>query len=75
MPVESIAVAPVRRGGGVRATIKEVGDRAGEGGVDDGVDLVSFVHATLRESPYARPFTGRETIGNGDLTRHAVIVG
>ena len=75
VPVEPVAVAPVRRCGGVGAAIEEVGDGAGEGGVDHGVDLATFVHAALREAPYTRPLAGRETIGNGDLTRHAAIIG
>jgi hypothetical protein len=58
----------------VWAAIEEVGDRAGEGGVDDGVDLISLVHATLRESPYARSLAGGESIVDRDLARHESIV-
>jgi hypothetical protein len=57
------------------AAIKEVGDGAGEGGVDHGVDVGPLVVPTLRESPNTRTLAGRETIGYGDLTRHAAIVG
>jgi hypothetical protein len=59
----------------VRTAIEQVGDGTGEGGVHHGIDVGALVVPTFRETPNARSLARRESIGYGDFTRHASMVG
>jgi hypothetical protein len=74
VPVELIAVAPVCSWCGDRATIKEIGHCAGEGGVNDGVDLAPFIQPALGESTDASALAWGEAVADRDLSRHNAIV-